>query len=56
MVLTLTLSSGRYALAAGTLLCDCGGVEGPVCGQTHTVTRGMATVHWMSCFLEAWAP
>lgn len=27
-----------------------------MCGQTHTVMRGMATGHWMSHFLEAWAP
>lgn len=55
MALTLTQSSGRYALADWTLLC--GGVVG-ACEwlDSHHSEWGMATVHWVSCFLEAWAP
>lgn len=55
MALTLTQSSGRYALADRTLLC--GGVMG-ACEWLNPRHNewGMTTVHWVSCCLEAWAP
>lgn len=54
MALTLTQSSGRYALADWTPLC--GGVMGACEWSDPGFEQGMTTVHWVSRFLEAWAP